>query len=387
MKILAVETSCDETAVAIIERKERERNFSILTNLVFSQIPIHKKFGGVVPGLAKRAHQEKLLPLLRQALKETSLLEKRKSFPKIEFDEIKKEFQKDLDFLEKIERFVKKYSPPCLDLLAVTVGPGLEPCLWQGINFVRFLSLCWNIEAIGVNHIEAHILANLIEHPEIEKKPKDFFPAICLVVSGGHTTLFLMEKIGKYKILGETRDDAAGECFDKVAKILGFSYPGGPIIEKRARKVKEKKHHISLPRPMIHSKDYDFSFSGLKTAVLYHVQAQPSKIRNSSSYKNEMAKEVQEAIIEVLLFKTEKAIKEYKAKSVIFGGGVVANKTLREKFSNRLKKKFPNVFLIFPPFYLCGDNAVMIGISGYFAKKQKRKLPLEANANLSLKDS
>ena len=338
MIILAIETSCDDTCVAVIKASGKKKpRFKILSNIISSQVEIHKKYGGVYPILAKREHQKNLPVVLEKAL--------------------------------------KKAKKPKIDLIAVTVGPGLEPCLWVGVNFAKNLAQDWNLPIVPVNHIEAHILVNFQFSPAVSGIQK-IFPAVCLVVSGGHTQLILMKDFGKYKILGETRDDAAGECFDKIARILGLGYPGGPAIAAAAAKITNYKLQITnkLPRPMINQKNYDFSFSGLKTAVLYGYKNQPIK---------EMCKEVQQAIIDVLIKKTIKATKDFGAKTIILGGGVAANNELRKQFIENCKLKIENCRFLVPAKNLCTDNAVMTAIAGYFGKpKNWRKI--KANANIKL---
>jgi len=356
MKILAIETSCDDTCVAIVEAKgQRRPRFDILSNIVSSQVEIHRKWGGVYPTLANREHQ-KNLPLV-------------------------------------LEKTLKRVKRPKIDLIAITIGPGLDPCLWTGINFAKKLAKDWNLPITPVNHIEAHILANLLNITRpgrvITTRPGRVirFPAICLVVSGGHTQLILMKDSGNYKILGETRDDAAGECLDKVAKILGLEYPGGPIIEKLASQCKSQTPNIKLPRPMIKQKNYDFSFSGLKTAVLYNFKTQPQRIRKSKKYIREICKETQQSIIDVLIKKTIKAAKDYKVKTIILGGGVSANKELRKQFIENCKLKIKNCNFLVPPKNLCTDNAVMTGIAGYYAwlrSETKSWKKIKADANLKI---
>lgn len=360
MNILSIETSCDDTAIAVIKASNK---ISILSDIVSSQIKIHQKYGGVYPTMAKREHQKNLAPVLIKALKSAKMLEKNNQ--KIKEPEYLKEIlAREKILYNQLKILFKNYKKPDIDLIAVTNGPGLEPCLWVGINFAKALSLLWNIPVVLTNHIESHILVNFI-------KEKPLLPAICLVVSGGHTQIILMKGIGKYKILGETRDDAAGECFDKTAKILGLGYPGGPIIEKLAKKGKG----ITLPRPMFNTKDYDFSFSGLKTAVLY------KKIKD----KKGMCFEIQQAVIDVLIKKTIKAAKDYKVKTIILGGGVSANKELRKQF----KKKIPkNIMLLFPDAKLSTDNALMAAITGYYRQKEKiypsKIKDIKAKANLRI---
>jgi len=255
--------------------------------------------------------------------------------------------------------------------------------LWVGVNFAKALAYSWDLPIIPVNHIEGHILANWLTSTSIE------FPAVCLVVSGGHSQLILMKKIGSYRIIGETRDDAAGECFDKTARILGLGYPGGPAIAAEALKCQKngrEQFSVKLPRPMISSKDYDFSFSGLKTAVLYDFKKRPKRVRVSKEYVREMAKEIQQAIVDVLIKKTIKAAKNYKVKSIMLGGGVVANQELRKQFQQKIKKENLSFKLHVPSFKMCTDNAVMIGLSAYFNQKisSKKWQKIKANANLRI---
>ena len=365
MIILAIETSCDDTCVAVVKVKGGKLpDFQILSNIVSSQVKIHAKYGGVYPFLAKREHQ-KNLPII--------------------FEKAKKETKK-----------------PKFDLIAVTVGPGLEPCLWVGVNFAKELAKKLKVPIVPVNHIEAHIYANWLkpicvkfEIRNSKFETTNIFPAICLVVSGGHTQLILMRNFGKYKILGETRDDAAGECFDKAARILGLGYPGGPAIAQWAKKFKKTLRREftmvnSLPRPMIYQKNYDFSFSGLKTAVLYLVKKNFYK-NNQLTISNQqlaiISHEVQQAIIDVLIHKTLRAAKEHKVKTIILGGGVVANEELRKQFKSIVKCQMSNVKFFAPAKNLCTDNAAMVAVAGYFHREKGRKRKpedIEAEANQRL---
>lgn len=340
MRILAIDTSCDDTCIAVLDDK------NILSNIVSSQVDIHKEYGGVYPMLAKREHQKNLVPVLEKALK--GMIKKQNK--KVDDSKLKNILIREQVLYKELIRFLSKHTRPDIHRIAVTIGPGLEPCLWVGINFAKALSYYWHIPIVPVNHIEGHILACLSKNPK--------FPAIALIVSGGHTQLILVKKIGKYRIIGETRDDAAGECFDKTARILGLAYPGGPEISKLAKQ--KTKTVVSLPRPMINTNDYDFSFSGLKTAVLY--KGKQDKIA--------MAKEIEQAIVDVLVKKTVRACKQYKAKSVILGGGVASNDRLRKALD-----------WVVPDKELCTDNAVMIGLAGYYGKPKKT---ISAQANLRL---
>ena len=373
-KILAIDTSCDDTCIAIVEadlggfkRGLTRINLHIKSNVVSSQVKLHAKYGGVYPTLAKREHQKNLPIVLKRALKKAN-------FPISNF-----EFQ------------ISKKNPntkiqiPKIDFIAVTVGPGLEPCLWTGVNFAKDLARIWKKPIIPVNHIEAHIFANLVGKSQISNLKSQIFPAVCLVVSGGHTQLILMNDFGKYKILGETRDDAAGECFDKCARILGLGYPGGPAIAAEAAKFKVKslKFKVSLPRPMINQKNFDFSFSGLKTAVLYDFKNRSPKIKKSKEYIGAMAAEIQQAIVDVLIAKTLRAVKEFKTKSIILGGGVAANNELRKQFKAQ-SLKFKVKFLV-PPRIFCTDNAAMVGITGYFHRLEAQNWQkISVNANLRI---
>jgi len=342
MIILAIETSCDDTAIAVVEIKNGK--FKVLSNIVSSQIEVHKPWGGVFPSLAKREHEKNLPLVLRKALREI------------------------------------RRGRTSMDFIAVTVGPGLDPCLWTGVTFAQNLAKELDLPIIPVNHIEAHMLVSIADSKSKFQISnfKKCWPAIALVVSGGHTQLILVKGIGKYKILGETRDDAAGECLDKVAKILGLGYPGGPIIAALGRATSPRS---KLPRPMISTGDYDFSFSGLKTAVLYDFKKRKLKERKSSEYIGAMCKEVQQAVIDVLLKKTAKAVREYGIKTIILGGGVSANAELRKQF----KKKFNNVLV--PPKKFSTDNAVMIAIAGYYNRSHatKKYNLIKAKPNLKIK--
>jgi len=344
MLILGIETSCDDTGISVVKATPTKVGvkFDILSNVVSSQIKTHAPFGGVVPNLAAREHLKNIEPCLKTALKEANE----------EMSEI--------------------------DLIAVTCGPGLIPSLLIGVNFAKALAYRYKKPIVGINHIEAHIVAALSG-----KNSK--FPAIALVVSGGHTQLVLIKKISNYKIIGETRDDAAGECFDKVAKLLNLGYPGGPKISEEAKKLKTKNYGLILPRPMISHKNYDFSFSGLKTAVLYLTQSQKSNLKNQN-FIQELCCETQQAIIDVLIDKTIRAAKEYRAKTIILAGGVAANKELREQLAAAIKKIPHSLFLV-PDFKLCTDNGAMITIAGYFNEKKIKPSnwkTIVADANLRI---
>ena len=388
MKILSIETSCDDTSISIIEaRGKKQVSFNILSNIVSSQIKIHRKWGGVYPALAKREHKKNLTPVLKKALEKAGMFQKNQTARKRN-GTLEKILEREPELLKDFLKLVPKIKKPKIEAIAITIGPGLEPCLWMGINFARALSYFWEIPLIPTNHIEGHVYANFIN----KTISKNIFPAICLVVSGGHTQLILMKDYSKYEILGETRDDAAGECLDKVARILGLEYPGGPIIEKLASQSKKyspkKDYQISLPRPMIYSKNYDFSFSGLKTAVLYDFKKRKAKTRKDKDYICQMCSEVQQAIIDILIHKSIKAVKDYRVKTILLGGGVTANKELRRQIKKVVKRSFSSKTVRLPESQYCTDNAAMIAIASYFhylrgEKKEWKNVKAKSNLRLN----
>ncbi len=361
MKILAIETSCDETAISILECKHD--TVRILAHEINSQIELHREFGGVYPNLARREHAKNCVPVLSISLEKSKLNHSLEIISEETQKEIAIILEKEPSLLELIIPFLEKYGKPEVDMIAVTEGPGLEPALWVGISFAKALSLAWNIPIVPVNHMEGHIVSAMLEHLDSEttKIEPIEFPAISLLVSGGHTELIKIKAIGNYETVGRTRDDAVGEAFDKVARLLGFPYPGGPEISKLAEESEVRKFESSafkLPRPMLHSQDLDFSFSGIKTAVLYMIQKIPTM---TDEIKMQIAKEFEDAVIEVLVSKTKKALEQNDAQTLIVGGGVIANKKLR----NALKQALPDVKVFIPNMKLTTDNATMIGIAGY----------------------
>ena len=325
--ILGIETSCDETAVAVLKG-----NKTILSNLIVSQIDIHKAFGGVVPEIASRKHIEYLYKLTEKALVEA----------KITIEDV--------------------------SAVAVTYGPGLAGALLIGLNFAKGLSLNYNIPLIKVNHLMGHIYANFLSYPDLE------MPFIVLLVSGGHTMIIKVDDYNSFEVIGNTRDDAVGEAFDKVARIVGLGYPGGPAIEK----ISENGNPIyDFPKPMM-NKGYDFSFSGLKTAVLYFLKNNPeSKIED-------VACSFQKTVSEILTEKVTKASKENNIKNIVIAGGVAANKVLRKSFDG-----FKNEFNIYyPDLIYCTDNAAMIARAGYekYIRNDFGDMSADAVPNLSLKE-
>lgn len=331
--ILSIESSCDETAAAVVENGR-----TVLSNVISSQIEIHKEFGGVVPEVASRKHIENINDVVAEALIKANV------------------------------------EPKDIDAVAVTYGPGLVGALLVGINFAKGLSYAWEKPLIGVNHIEGHINANYIENKDL--KP----PFLCLVVSGGHTHLVHVRDYGKYEILGMTRDDAAGEAYDKVARAIGLGYPGGPLIDKAAKL--GNKVAIKFPRAIIDDETLDFSFSGLKSAVLNYLHN--SKQKNEIIKVEDVAASFQEAVIDVLVLKAIKAAKRENLNLIALAGGVASNSRLRERLQEECN--INNYVFIKPSPILCTDNAAMIGCAGYYKylKNEFDNSSLNAMPNLQL---
>ena len=358
MNILAIETSCDETGIALLRATGglRAPKFSVLENLVSSQIAIHRPFGGVVPNLAKREHLKNLPLLWQRIMIQDSRIKNKK-------------------ILNPESLFMNH-----VDLISVTVGPGLEPALWTGIEFAKKIAEEYKKPLIGANHLEGHLYSFLLP-PQKKTVISNFqfpiskiFPAVALIVSGGHTVLLRVESFSKWRRLGETRDDAAGEAFDKVARLLDLPYPGGPEVEKLA--LLGDQNAIAFPRPMLHEKNYDFSFSGLKTAVLYYLK------EYKKAKKADVAASFQQAAVDVLTLKTMRAAEQYGARSIILCGGVAANKKLRTDLQYAAKKT--DIAFFAPRTAYNFDNAAMIGAAGYMAYLRKKKYPLRADGTMDI---
>ena len=333
MKVLGIETSCDETGVAVVEDGR-----TVLSNLISSQIDLHERYGGVVPEVAARAHVQALNPLLEEAL----------------------------------ERAGCRIAD--LDGVAVTVGPGLVGALLVGVAAAKAIALATRVDLIGVNHLEGHVYANFLEHGAPVP------PYVCLIVSGGHTMLVHMAEEHRYEVLGQTLDDAAGEAFDKVARLIGLGFPGGPALDRLARE--GDPNAIPFPRAMADSGDYDFSLSGLKTAVIRHVKAERAAGREVDAAN--LAASFQEAVVDVQVKKTLDAARERGAPIILLGGGVVANTRLRERIE--ADAALAGLRVLFPSPDLCTDNGAMIAAAGWsrLVRGERSDLEIGADANLRL---
>ncbi len=335
MIILGIETSCDETAVALISAKKNSQLVTLFSNTVTSSLELHAKTGGIIPEIAARQQIQYILPVIKEALRKANV--------------------RSLD----------------IDAIAVTYGPGLIGSLLVGVETAKTLAYTWNKPIIPVNHLLGHIYANFISEIsnfkfQISNSDANItFPVVALIVSGGHTDLLVFKEHGSWEWLGGTRDDAAGEAFDKIGRLLGLTYPAGPMIEKLAQK--GNPNRFIFPRPIIDSDDFDFSFSGLKTAVLREVKA-TKQFNNTAIY--DLCASVQQAIIDVLVAKTLKAAKEFKVKSILLGGGVAANEKLREQLKFKVLSPKSKVKLFAPAKSLCTDNAAMIAAAAFFSYKE-----------------
>lgn len=346
MIILGIETSCDETSLAVLNSKRRR--LKLESFLVSSQTKLHARWGGVVPELAARRHAETIIPLLQETLQRA------------------------------------KVKPQDLDLIAVTAGPGLITALQVGVETAKALAATWRLLVVPVNHIAGHLVSPFLTPANWKLVwQRQTWPAVALVVSGGHTELYLMRSLAKWQLLGKTLDDAAGEAFDKVAKMLGLPYPGGPRVAKLAASGNPAAY--DFPRPMLKTADSNFSFAGLKTAVRYSLPMRPSAQR-----KNDICASFQQAAIDVLVNKTLRAVAKHNAHTVIVGGGVSANQALRDAFAKALPSLERKSRLLFPEFRFTGDNAAMIALAAAVQTNfrippvKRNQLALQANANWEL---
>lgn len=375
MKILAIETSCDESAIAILEATgdDKSARYKVLGNALVSQIDLHRQYGGVFPALAKREHAKNLTPILENALTQAQLfVPSPQTLTNEQETKLAQILEREQELYSALSAFLPKLKRPDIDAIAVTYGPGLEPALWVGINLARALSYIWNIPIVPINHMEGHLLSSvakkegetlIIENVQL--------PLLALLISGGHTELVVMNKWLSYQLLGETRDDAVGEAFDKVARMMDLPYPGGPEISKLAEthrtEFPDGIPRYKLPKPMFDTEDCDFSFSGLKTSILYLLKETGTL---TSTEKAELARAFEDTVSEVLWKKTARAIEQSNAQSLVVGGGVSANTHIQRVFTERIQQTYPQVTLTIPPRELSTDNAVMIGLAGFFRAKQ-----------------
>lgn len=390
MLIFSIETSCDETAVSLIEATGEfpDATYEIHGDALWSQVDIHKEYGGVFPTIAKREHAATIVPLLEKVFEESGKLETEHS-PHLEPEtekQIRTLLEREPGLADQLLTFYKKHGRQTVDLIAVTNGPGLEPALWVGVNFARAIAILWDVVVIGVNHMEGHILASVFDADRDDQLSEIEFPAISLLISGGHTELIKLSTWGTYEKIGQTRDDAVGEAYDKVARLIGLSYPGGPEVAKRAEIARKANlpTYTKLPSPMLHTKDLDFSFSGLKTAVRYAVQEKTLTEEEAQA----LCRDFEDAVTTVLVRKTSAAIETCGAKTLIVGGGVSANQHIKRTLETILFETHPEVVTYFPRPGLSTDNSIMIALAGH-ARATSALAPqgsdvIRANGNRSL---
>lgn len=372
MRILAIETSCDETGIAIVDTSTTDVNppaeevsVTVLADELLSQVQQHAQYGGVYPSLAKREHAKNIGPLFTQALKSADLYATLDApeIPQDTLAEIKVLLQREPELFEYLTILLATIQKPAIDAIAVTQGPGLEPALWVGVNFAQALSKAWGIPLIAVNHLEGHVATalaqSLDENTFTIHAPR--LPALILLISGGHTELILMRNWLHYEKIGSTRDDAVGEAFDKSARLLGIPYPGGPEVSKLARQAREHnlEQPFSLPRPMLHDDSFDFSYSGLKTAVRTLVQSLGTP---TDEQKMQIARELEDAITETLVAKVARAIDVHGIQSVILGGGVSANTEIKRALA-ALTASYADCTLYVSTPKLATDNGLMIALA------------------------
>ncbi len=390
MILLSIETSCDETAISLVKRvRGKQVRFEVLSHKILSQIDLHAQYGGVFPALAKREHTKVITQLIAEALGEADLLVERTNsyhIPSAQRKKLDTLLEREGEMLTAMKMLFEGIQKPAIDAIAVTQGPGLEPALWVGINAALALHMIWDIPVYPINHMEGHIVAGLIsvEGGTYEISPIDL-PACALLISGGHTELVHVPKLRSYKVIGKTRDDAVGEAFDKAARMLSLPYPGGPEISRLAEHARKEgivvDQDLRLPRPMLHSGDLHFSFSGLKTAVLTRVKKRDPL---DDTAKKMLALEFENAVTDVLIAKVRQAMYETRANTLIVGGGVSANTHLRFALKNLAEAEGFNLFV--PNRNLSTDNGLMIAAAGllHLAHNESPKVKLQANGSWSV---
>lgn len=392
MLLLAIETSCDETAISIVKRvRGKNVRFEVLSHRILSQIDLHKQYGGVFPALAKREHAKAITQLIAEALGEAEVLVERTNayhIPNGDRKKLEALLEKEPEMMSAMKVLFEGIQKPAIDAIAVTEGPGLEPALWVGINAALALNTVWDIPIYPVNHMEGHIIAALLSQNDTFFELTDFeLPACALLISGGHTEIAHIPRLRSYKVIGKTKDDAVGEAFDKVARMLGLPYPGGPEISRLAEQARKEslvvREDLRLPRPMLHSKDLFFSFSGLKTSVLTKVKKEGEL---DDKVKKMLALEFENSVTDVLVAKVKQAVYETGAKSLIIGGGVSANTHIR--FALKQLADSEGFSLFIPNRNLSTDNALMIASTGllHIANDEKPRVKLSAKGSWSVGD-
>ena len=392
MILLAIETSCDETAISIVKRiRGKNIRFEVLSHKVLSQVDLHAQYGGVFPALAKREHSKALTQLIAECLEEADLLVERSNTYHLPANSRKKLdtlLEREEEMLSAMKVLFEGIQKPLLDGIAVTQGPGLEPALWVGINAALALRLVWDLPLYPINHMEGHIVAGALTCTENVYEISEInFPACALLISGGHTELVRVPKFRSYKVIGGTRDDAVGEAYDKVARMLSLPYPGGPEISRLAERSRKEglivDEDLRLPRPMLHSGDLSFSFSGLKTAVLTRLKKREPVTEIT---KQMLALEFENAVTDVIVAKVKQAMYETRANTLIVGGGVSANTHIR--FALKQLSESEGFDLFVPDKNLSTDNGIMIAACGllHLANDVEPKVKLKSNGSWSIED-
>lgn len=392
MILLSIETSCDETAVSIVKRvRGKNIRFEVLSHKILSQVDLHAAYGGVFPALAKREHAKALTQLIAESLEEADLLTERTNtyhLPSSSRKKLETLLEREGEMLSAMKILFEGVQKPLIDGIAVTEGPGLEPALWVGINAALAMHLVWDLPIYPINHMEGHIVAGALSCIDNVYEVSTLnFPACALLISGGHTELVRISKLRSYKVIGRTRDDAIGEAYDKVARMLSLPYPGGPEISRLAERSRKEglivDDELRLPRPMLHSGDLSFSFSGLKTAVLTRIKKRGPLTEIT---KQMIALEFENAVTDVLVAKTKQAMYETRANTLIVGGGVSANTHIR--FSLKELAESESFDLFVPDKSLSTDNGIMIAACGllHIANDISPKVKLKANGSWSVED-